>query len=543
VRRFTGADLPARVDLLVVGGGVTGAATARDAALRGLSVALVEREDFAAGTSSRSTKLVHGGLRYLRSYQFKLVHESVRERELMLRLAPHLTAMRPFIYLLYEGDPESRALLNLGLTFYDGFARVPWSRRHRMLSPAKVAELEPHLATDGLRGGGWYYDALTDDARVTVDTLKSAAESGALIANHREVVGLITERGRVAGARVADRLGGEDLEIRARLVLNTAGPWVDRVLGLGGPRPPLLRPTKGAHIVLRKADFPLEHAVFLRAPRDNRVVWPIPALDGEHVYIGTTDTYYERPRGHDGPIDDVVADSDDVAYLLEVANRTIPDARLDPSHVVASWAGLRPLVAPEGDRVAESSVPREHVIRPGPDGMLTMAGGKLTTARVMAAQLVDAAVERLAADHGVRGVPASTTGKVPLSGGDPAAVFRAGRAITSVPDPVGGHWLARYGGNAEHLAALATTPAATEVIGPGTLTRAEIAHAVKHEMAKTLDDLMIRRVSAFFWSADGGLSAIDTVSRELAAHLGWTEDERTRQVAAYAERVRRNRPQ
>jgi glycerol-3-phosphate dehydrogenase len=536
VRRFTGADLPARVDLLVVGGGVTGAATARDAALRGLSVALVEREDFAAGTSSRSTKLVHGGLRYLQSYQFKLVHESVRERELMLELAPHLAAMRPFIYLLYEGDPESRALLNLGLTFYDGFARVPWSRRHRMLSPARIAALEPHLATEGLRGGGWYYDALTDDARVTVDTLKSAAEAGALIANHREVVGLITERGRVAGAQVADRLGGEDLEIRARLVLNTAGPWVDRVLGLQGPHTPLLRPTKGAHIVLRKADFPLEHAVFLRAPRDNRVVWPIPALDGEHVYIGTTDTYF------DGPLDDVVADEDDVAYLLEVANRTIPDARVDPSHVVASWAGLRPLVAPQGEGVAESSVPREHVIRPGPGGLLTMAGGKLTTARVMAAQLVDAAVEVLAGD-GVRGVPASTTGKVPLSGGDPAAVFRAGRAITAVPEPVGGHWLARYGGNAEHLAALAAGPDATEIIGPGTLTRAEIAHAVEREMVKTLEDLLIRRVGTFFWSADGGLAAADTVSRELAAHLGWSEAERTSQVAAYAERVRRNRPQ
>ncbi len=543
MKRFTAADLPTEADLLVIGGGVTGACTARDAALRGLSVVLVERDDFAAGTSSRSSKLIHGGLRYLQTYQFRMVHESVRERELLLRLAPHLTHMRPFIYLLYDGDPESRWLLNLGLTCYDVFARMPRRRRHRMLSPARVADLEPHLERDGLVGGGLYFDALTDDARVVVDTVKSAVEAGALVANHSEVVELITERGRIAGARVADRQGGADLEIRARVVLNTAGPWVDRVRRLADPGAattprPILRPTKGVHIVVRRADFPLNHAVFLRAPRDNRVVWPIPALDGEHVYIGTTDTDY------DGPLDDVVADADDVAYLLEVANRAIPEAKLDAGHVVGTWAGLRPLVAPPDDKAA-SAVPREHVITVGPGGMLTIAGGKLTTARVMAQQLVDAAAKVLADDHGVRGVPASRSAQVPLSGGDPAALFRAKRAVAraGIPRPVAEHWLGRYGGNAEHLAALATAdPAvAAEIIGPGRLTRAEIRHAVDHEMARALTDLLVRRTSTFFWYSDGGLAEADAISREMTDRLGWSEAERRRQLDAYADQVRRNR--
>lgn len=537
MRPFDPAQLPEVADVVVIGGGITGAATARDAALRGLSVVLVERDDFAAGTSSKSTKLVHGGLRYLRTYQFRMVHESVRERELMHRLAPHLTHLRPFIYLVRDGDPEGRALLNLGLTFYDLFSMSPLWRRHRMLSARDVLEREPHLDPRGLRGGGRYYDFLTDDARLVIDTLKGAVAAGALVANHREVTGLPVEHGRVRGVQVVDGLTGRHTEIRARIVLNTSGPWVDGVRRMEDPEAPRsLRPTKGAHIVVRKSDFPLEHAVFLHAPRDNRVVWPIPALDDEYVYIGTTDTDY------DGPLDHVIADADDVSYLLEAANAALPDARLDGSHVVTSWAGLRPLVAPPPGMPADAA-PREHKISRGPGGMFTIAGGKLTTSRVMARQLVDAAVRALGAEHGLRGVPPCTTHRVALPGGDAAGLFRARHAIAgrALPPVARRRLLERYGGAADRVAAHAE-PGDGAGLGTRGLTLAEIRHAVREEMARSLGDVLIRRTATFFWSDDGGLDDIATIADTMGGLLGWTPAERTRQIAAYTREVRANRP-
>lgn len=274
MKRFSPSDLPAEADLLVIGGGITGASVARDAALRGLSVVLVERDDFASGTSSRSSKLIHGGLRYLQTYQFRMVHESVRERETMMRVAPHLADLQPFMYLLYDGYPEGKALLNLGLTFYDAFSRAPLKRRHRMIGRDAVLRREPHLNPTGLKGAGLYQDALTDDARLVIDVLQSAAQAGALLANHREVTGLIREHGRITGAEITDRLTDEHITVRARTVVNAAGPWVDRVLGLEqAPQYPTLRPTKGVHIVLRTEDFPC-------TPPSSCVLPPTPVSSG-----------------------------------------------------------------------------------------------------------------------------------------------------------------------------------------------------------------------------------------------------------------------
>jgi glycerol-3-phosphate dehydrogenase len=286
-------------DLIVIGGGVTGASAAREAALRGLSVVLLEKEDFASGTSSRSTKLIHGGLRYLQSFDFKLVREACRERELMLHLAPHLSHPRPFIYVLYDGYPENMLMLNAGLTIYDIFSGSPLKRRHHMLNRRKLLEVEPHLNPQGLKGGGWYYDFLTDDARFTLETVKGACEAGAYAANYVKVTGFVYAGERICGVQVRDELSGETAELQARQVLNTAGVWVDQVRFLEeGVSSRMLRPSKGIHITLRKSDFPLQHAVFLRSPRDNRVVWPIPALDEDLVYIGTTDTDYSGPLDH-----------------------------------------------------------------------------------------------------------------------------------------------------------------------------------------------------------------------------------------------------
>ena len=540
MRRFGLGEVEGRTfDIAIVGGGITGASAAREAALRGLSTVLVEKGDFASGTSSRSTKLLHGGVRYLERYEFRLVRESCRERELMLKLAPHLAHVRPFIYLLYRGYPESMFLLNAGLTAYDIFSGSPLKRRHRMLRRAALLREEPHLNPGGLRGGGWYYDFLTDDARLVIESLKGAAEAGALAANYMEVTGLVVERGRVGGIEVADRLTGDRGTIRARQVINASGPWTDRVRFLEpGVRDRLLRPTKGIHIVVRKQDFPLDHAVFLRSPRDNRVVWPIPALDGNLVYIGTTDTEYN------GSLDHVTATAEDVDYLLEAANFAIPDARLGLGHVVASWAGLRPLIKPEGD-LAASAVSRDHQVMTSAAGLLTIAGGKMTTARLMGEHVVDAAVKALGTNFGLHGVPRSRSATVPLSGGDAGARFVARRRtseLSSVDRAIRQRWLATYGGNAPALVKrVDTDPEAGRDLGYHHLSLAEVRYAVEEEMARTVADFFARRASVFFWTEDGGLSAADAVASEMATLLDWPADEHALQIAAYRDLVAANR--
>ena len=540
MRRFGLGDVAGRTfDIAIVGGGITGASTARDAALRGLSTVLVEKGDFASGTSSRSTKLLHGGVRYLERYQFKLVRESCRERELMLKLAPHLATVRPFIYVLYRGYPEGMLLLNAGLTVYDIFSGSPLKRHHRMLRRAALLREEPHLNSAGLQGGGWYYDFLTDDARFTIDSLKGATEAGALAANYMEVTGLVMERGRVGGVEVVDRLTGESGTLRARQVINASGPWTDRVRFLeAGVGDRLLRPTKGIHVVVRKQDYPLNHAVFLRSPRDNRVVWPIPALDEDLVYIGTTDTDY------DGPLDHVTATAEDVDYLLEAANFAIPDAHLGLRNVVATWAGLRPLVRPEGE-LATSAVSRDHQIMTSPAGLLTIAGGKMTTARLMGEQVVDAAVKALATNFGLHGVPRSRSATVPLSGGDAGARFAARRRtseLSSVDPAIRQRWLATYGGNASALAdRLGTDAEAGRDLGARHLSLAEVRYAVEEEMARTVADFFARRASIFYWTEDGGLRVADAVASEMGTLLGWRADEQATQIAAYRDLVAANR--
>lgn len=536
VRRPARGDLVDRLfDVVVIGGGITGAASARDAALRGLSVLLVEKDDFGSGTSSRSSKLIHGGLRYLQTYQFGLVAESLRERERMLRLAPHLTEVRPFLYLLYDGDPESRSLLNLGLTFYDAASGAWLRRRHRMLSADEVHEREPHLATAGLRGAGLFYDALTDDARLTLATVAGAREAGAQTLNHAAVTGLLVEGGHARGVTITDRTTGATYDVHARQVLNATGPWTDRTLALetGAAHEDRLRPTKGVHIVLRRSDFPLGTAVFLRSPDDNRVVWPIPSLDEDLVYIGTTDTDYA------GDPDRVVPDETDIRYLLNVANRAVPTARLTPDHVVGSWAGLRPLIAPPPG-TSTGNTPREHVITTGPTGMLTIAGGKLTSNRVMAKHLVDAAVKNL----GVRTAPYSAH-KVPVAGGAPydQAAFLAAASLAGVPDEVARSWARRYGSASPRVLARWTEdPEAGVVIGPRGLSRAEIRYCVAEEMCAGLADLLVRRTGIFFWERSGGLDEIEEITAELGSLLGWTADRAQQEVDDYRSFVAAHRP-
>jgi glycerol-3-phosphate dehydrogenase len=439
-------------------------------------------------------------------------------------------------------------LLNLGLTVYDLFSGSPRERRHHMLNARQLLEVEPHLNPSGLKGGGWYYDFLTDDARFTLDTMKGACEAGALAANYTKVTGFVYDGERIAGVLARDELSGETGEIRARQVVNTAGVWVDQVRFLeAGVTSRMLRPSKGIHITLRKSDFPLEHAVFLRSPRDNRVVWPIPALDEDLVYIGTTDTDYT------GSLDHVTATDDDIDYLLEVANYAIPGRNLGREHIVATWAGLRPLVKPEGE-MAASKVSREHQIFLSPGGLLNIAGGKLTTARVMGQQVIQRAVELLQENHGLGEVRTSTSHLVPISGGEASAIAEAKQRLggTRLPEAVRERWLGLYGGNARFLADIAyQDPAAARLLQAAgeepenlpPLTAAEVRYAVQGEMAHTLTDFFARRASVFYWMEDGGLAAARQAAGIMGELLGWTEPEQERQIEAYRQWVNANRVQ
>src|SRR5213083_407409 len=344
------------VDLLVIGGGITGAGIARDAALRGIRTALVDKGDFGGGTSSHSSRLIHGGLRYLEQRAFRLVFEASRERRVLLTIAPHLVRPLAFLFPAYRGARVSAWRLRAGLWLYDLLAAFRNVRTHRWLGRRAVLRLEAGLRERDLQGAGLYYDAQADDARLVIATMRGA-------------------------------LSGATCTVRALVVVNATGPWLDRVRRLDDPRAePLVRLTKGTHVVVPRQRLGNAHAVTLTSPIDGRVMFILPW--GDQTYIGTTDT------DEDASPDEVRATADDVIYLLRSANAFFPQARLAPTDVVGTWAGLRPLLAPPRD-VSASDVSREHRIVESPSGLITIAGGKLTTYRVMGQDVAERVAARL----------------------------------------------------------------------------------------------------------------------------------------------------
>ncbi len=379
-------------DVLVIGGGITGAGVALDVASRGMTVALVERDDFASGTSGRSSRMIHGGLRYLEHLEFGIVRESLRERATLLRLAPHL--VRPVRFYVPEPEPGHRALLRTGLLVYDALAAGRNLGRHRAADPAELMHAVP--------GGGRARPALTylecraDDARLTLTVARTARAFGALIANHAEAEALLTgASAQVAGGRIVDRITGERFEIRARVTVNATGVWADRVRTMGSPAPPMMRPSKGVHLVFRPGAIRTTAAVGLPAG-GGRHIFVMPW--GDRTYAGTSDTSY------DGDPDDPTVTFDDVAYLVEAVAGAFPG--VTERDVVASWAGLRPLLA-RGDGHPKD-LSRRHLVLEEPPGLFTITGGKLTTYRAMAEALADEVANRL----GVR-TPCRTA-RIPL---------------------------------------------------------------------------------------------------------------------------------
>lgn len=495
----------ARFDVLVIGGGITGAGIARDAALRGLSVAVVEADDWASGTSSRSSRLVHGGVRYLEHGHLHLVFESSRERRALLRLAPHLVRPLRFTWPVYRSARVPRWKLVAGLFLYDALALFRNVGAHRPLGLAGVLAREPAVRREGLTGGATYWDAATDDTRLTLATLLDAEAAGAIAVNHVHVQALTQRGGRTAGARVRDRLTGRELEVEARVVVNAAGPWSDEVRRLDEPAAPdAVRGTKGVHILVPRARLGNREALTLLAPLDGRVMFALPA--GPFAMIGTTDTpTTEHPS-------EVRAAREDVDYLLAAANHFFPQARLSTGDVTSAWAGIRPLAATgwQGGKAASAS--REHAIVTSPSGVIAITGGKLTTYRAMAAEVVDQVQSAL----GVARTVAPTLVR-PLPGGDLASMdaeLAAAHAATGDP-AVAKRLVHAYGSRWREVA----RGDLSRVVPGLPYTLAELRWAREREHAETLADLLVRRTHVAFETADAGCA----VARALAPALGFDE--------------------
>ncbi len=539
------------VDLLIIGGGIVGCGIARDAARRGLSVACVEMNDLAFGTSSRSSKLVHGGLRYLEHYEFSLVFEAVSERRILQDIAPHLVNPQGFLFPVYKGARTKLWLVNAGMWIYEGLSLFRSPKRHVTLKPAEVRNEEPLLKQESLTGAPLYYDCSTNDARLTLENALDAIASGAVVSTWSKVVSFLkSDTGRVKGAVVQDALTGELKEVRAHAVVNATGPWTDRTLAMS--QPPrgggLLRPTKGVHIVVAKDKLPVQNAVVCVHPDDGRVLFAIPWEDA--TYIGTTDTDFQ------GDPAQVHATSDDVDYLIDATNAYFPTSTIGRDDVLATWAGLRPLIAPEpveGEEVDESAVSREHQIIVGRDGLITIAGGKLTTYRLMAAEVVEKAVKllRLTGKQPVKLRP-SDTDREPLPGavGWPedddhhkvsAQILKAGKGNIDEENA----WLLtnQYGMRGLDLARMA---AADPELGKRLVHDrpeivAQVDWSVNFELAHTPSDFFVRRSRLYYRHGDQGLDALPVVADRMGQLLGWDKSTRDEMVQRYRDDVAASR--
>jgi glycerol-3-phosphate dehydrogenase len=516
-------------DLLVIGGGITGAGVAREASLRGLRVALVEQSDFASGTSSRSTKLIHGGLRNLKQFDFRLVAEAVRERQLLLRMAPHVVEATPFLFPVYRGDPDGLLALRAGLFIYDLFARLRAPVPHRLLSASAVLEAEPGLRSGELHGGALYTDSRTDDARLTLLVLESAHQLGATIANYARVDGFLRQRdGRITGARIVDALSGHELDVRAARVLAAVGPWADKVRQLDDPAvPSILRLTKGVHATVPGQRLPVRHAVVIRG-RDaqRRMMFAIPR--GDFTYVGTTDT------DHIGPPEAVCVERADIDYILDAANAAFPGARLTDAEVVSAWVGLRPLVRP-ARAASPSAVSREYELFRSPSGLVTVGGGKLTAFRAMAQHIVDELVPTS------RPTRAGLASSAPLPGADgDQPTDRDWASYAEAPSMTPTHLRQLCGGYGARLADVAARLPVERTEDPALAWHVAMTrYAVEYEMAQRLEDVYLRRTGLMLFSRYNGRNWLEALSGEMGRLLGWSVERRREEVAHTAASIDR----
>ncbi len=524
-------------DVLVIGGGITGAAIARDAASRGLSVALVERDDWASGTSWRSSKLIHGGLRYLKSGNVRLVFESLSERALLTRLAPHLVRPTDFLFPSYRRRGISSFQLGIGLTLYDLLALGRAPRRHRRLSRDEVVHRERLLESPELVGAGLYSDARTDDARLTLENVLDAAALDAVTVSRIAVEGLEKDgQGMVRGAAARDTENGRSLTVRARTVVNATGPWGDATRSLDRPGAlKTLRLSRGAHITVPGARLAVAEAIAFPM-QDGRLLFAVPY--GSVTLVGTTDT------DHRGSADDVRATREDVSYILEAARLTFPSAALAEPDIVATFASLRPLVLQPGKSVGETS--REDSIEVSRSGLVSVTGGKLTTHRRMGRKAVDRLGRRLRSEG--RGWRASQTAERPFPGAPDRPMDAFVEQLLSDAAPLGltaatvRHLADRYGARSAGVLALAAADRSlADPLAPGLPDlAAEVVFAARHEDARSLTDALARRTHLFWQAPRQGEEAIERAADLMAGELGWNPARKQSAIEDYVTEMARS---
>ncbi|OFM09855.1 glycerol-3-phosphate dehydrogenase [Staphylococcus sp. HMSC074C02] len=511
-------------DVVIIGGGITGAGIALDASQRGMKVALVEMQDFAQGTSSRSTKLVHGGLRYLKQAQIKVVAETGKERAIVYENGPHVTTPEWMLLPMHKGGTFGKFTTNLGLTAYDRLAGVKKYERKKMLSKKQTLNKEPLVKKDGLKGGGYYVEYRTDDARLTIEVMKRAEENGAEILNHTKSTDFIYDsKSKVRGIEVQDLLTGEMYEINAKKVINAAGPWVDEVRKKDYTRNnKQLRLTKGVHVVIDQSKFPLRQAVYFDTEKDGRMIFAIPR-EGK-AYVGTTDTFYDNDKTKP------LTTQEDRDYLIDAINYMFPDVNVKDEDIESTWAGVRPLILEDGKDPSEIS--RKDEIWEGKSGLLTIAGGKLTGYRHMALEIVDLLAKRLKQEYKLTFAECKTK-HTPISGGDVggSAIFESfverkveeGKAIGLQAD-VAKRLASKYGSNVDKLYNIAQIAQDKDLKLPLELY-VELVYSVQNEMVFKPTDFLIRRSGKLYFNINEVKQYKDAVVEELAKLLNYTQSQ------------------
>lgn len=518
-------------DLIIVGGGITGAGVLRDAATRGMRVLLLEKNDFSSGTSSKSSKLIHGGLRYLKQFHFGLTREACLERNLLARNNPHLVEPLPFLLPIYRGDKDGAMVVNLAMWTYEILSGFRNHKRFKMLTAQQCLEMAPDLKQEGLRSGAFYYDAWVDDSRLVLESIKAGVREGGQALSQVEVTGLRKNaEGQVTGVFARDILADKNYEISAHVVLNATGTWVDSLRNMdrtGSSQ--VVRPTKGVHIIVSHSRIRQNPTLAFPAVQDHRLLFSIPQDDV--IILGTTDTDF------DGNKDEVTATAEDVKYLLDATNHIFPGANLTEADIISSYAGLRPLIAGPAD-ADPSSVSREHEIFQDPSGLISVAGGKLTTYRLMAKELTNLVKKRLPRGERKRLRKASTAGPITGTIVDVAGEHKR-LANDGLAKVVATHLIKTYGPDVAQVLELAegmVDGRAPLVQGQGYI-RAEVTYAVRFESALHLSDVLTRRLRMALWSPGQGLAAAETVSHIMAAELGWSDERRRAELSDYQQTV------
>lgn len=512
-------------DLLVIGGGITGAGIALDAASRGMKIALVEMQDFAAGTSSRSSKMIHGGLRYLKNYEMKIVSEVGKERAIVRENGPHVTTPEFMIMPIYNDGPYGKFMTSVGLSLYDFLAGVKKQERKSMLNKNEVLDVEPKFKQEGLIGGGRFVEYRTDDARLTLEVLKEATDLGALAINYTKVRDFIYEDGKVVGVCTIDQLNGQESEIRAKKIVNATGPWVDTLRAKDHSLDTKqLHASKGIHLVFDQSVFPLKQAIYFDTP-DGRMVLGIPR-DGK-TYIGTTDTSYKGDLAHPRMTES------DIDYLLNMIQFIFPDLELKATDIESSWAGVRPLIQEVGKDA--SKISRKDEIWESESGLVTIAGGKLTGFRKMAEKIVDVISAKFKEEHGILFSPCMTK-KLPYSGGHVGGSqhfesFKQDKIKQAIE--LGLHQerasslVQKYGSNIDRLFDLIqNNRLAAEKAGLPVDIYAQVLYSITDELAYTPLDFFSRRTGALLfnikWVQKWKVPVIDLFSDIL----GWSKEQK-----------------